>query len=395
METHISYLLPVIGNLARYFIFAGIPFLIFYALYPDTFSNNKIQSRLAKHKDFIREILHSLQTIGILAIVGIVLVFSPLRAYTQMYGEIQDYPIWWIPISIVLALVIHDSYFYWMHRTIHHQSLFKWFHVVHHKSVNPSPFASYSFNFLEGILEAMVGPIIFFLVPMHPISIFLFTLLAFIINVYGHLGYEIAPKWFRRSFLFEIVNTSVHHNLHHKKFRGNYGLYFRVWDRLMGTEHPDYVKEYDLIQARRFGQKETSSSKQWILPMVLFLSLTGSSIYAQQSIEGTWFDEVNGGIISIYEQDGNYYGQLLEATNPKEQALIEGKSIHVLYDFKRTEENAYCCGMIFQPRRDIRVSGNLVLVNEQTLRVEGRYGPFTQRRTWKRIKEEQSPAKGD
>ena len=72
------------------------------------------------------------------------------------------------------------------------------------------------------------------------------------VNVYGHLGYEIAPKWFRNSFLFEIINTSTHHNLHHHKFKGNYGLYFRIWDRIMKTEHPDYVKEYDKIQQRRF-----------------------------------------------------------------------------------------------------------------------------------------------
>ncbi|RZK51397.1 MAG: fatty acid hydroxylase family protein, partial [Pedobacter sp.] len=89
--------------------------------------------------------------------------------------------------------------------------------------------------------------------PMHKLAIILFVLVGFIINVYGHLGYETAPKWLRKSFLFEIINTSVHHNLHHSKFNGNYGLYFRLWDRLCKTENPDYVQEYDRIQANRFG----------------------------------------------------------------------------------------------------------------------------------------------
>ncbi|NBW42885.1 MAG: hypothetical protein EBR29_03555, partial [Sphingobacteriia bacterium] len=31
------------------------------------------------------------------------------------------------------------------------------------------------------------------------------------------------------------VNTSRHHNLHHARFQGNYGLYFLIWDRWMGT----------------------------------------------------------------------------------------------------------------------------------------------------------------
>ena len=33
------------------------------------------------------------------------------------------------------------------------------------------------------------------------------------------------------------------------------GCIFRVWDRLMGTENPDYVKEYDRVQQKRFGKK--------------------------------------------------------------------------------------------------------------------------------------------
>ena len=90
-----------------------------------------------------------------------------------------------------------------------------------------------------------------FIVPLHPYTLVFFGFSIFAINVYGHLGYEIAPKWFRQSFLFELLNTSVYHNLHHSKFKGNYGLYFRIWDRMMGTENKNYVEEFERIQARR------------------------------------------------------------------------------------------------------------------------------------------------
>lgn len=265
MENTIQILFPFILNILRYFIIAGFAFLIFYKLFPNTFSKNKIQARLAKQKDFLREIFHSMQTTIILAVVGIVMVKTPLSEYTQLYREITDYPIWWIPISIVLALVIHDTYFYWMHRTVHHPRLYKRIHLVHHKSINPSPWASYSFHFWEGWLEAMIAPIILFLIPMHPLALLLFTFVAFGINVYGHLGYEIAPRWFRHTFLFEIVNTSVHHNMHHEKFKGNYGLYFRIWDRIMKTEHPDYVKEYDKVQVQRFGENTAQKYPKSVL----------------------------------------------------------------------------------------------------------------------------------
>ncbi len=95
--------------------------------------------------------------------------------------------------------------------------------------------------------------ILVFLLPLHVITLMRFCSHFLVINVYGHLGYEILPEWFRRTVLFEILATSTYHNLHHSKFKGNYGLYFRIWDRCMGTEHPEYVKEYDKIQQRRFG----------------------------------------------------------------------------------------------------------------------------------------------
>lgn len=96
----------------------------------------------------------------------------------------------------------------------------------------------------------------------------MFILGGFLINVYGHLGYEIAPKWFRYSVLFQILNTSTHHNLHHSKFKGNYGLYSRFWDRVMKTENPDYVKYYDQIQEKRFGPRTEENQETMVASWV-------------------------------------------------------------------------------------------------------------------------------
>ena len=205
----------------------------------------------------MREILHSVQTSVIIGIVIVLTVFTPLGAYTAIYREMTAFPLWWMPVSVVVALVVHDTYFYWMHRLLHHPKLYRHAHLTHHKSVNPSPWTSYSFHAFEGFTEALIAPIIIFLIPMHPIALMLFGMASLFINVYGHLGYEIAPRWFRYSPFFAFVNTSVHHNLHHEKFVGNYGLYFRIWDRLMGTEHPDYVKNFDAIQEKRFGKRKS------------------------------------------------------------------------------------------------------------------------------------------
>lgn len=250
--------LEIIGRLfalstVRYFVLAGIPFLIFYKLFTGRYYRAKIQERQADRADFVREIGHSLQTTVVFTGIGFLILFTPIRQYTRVYAHLTDYPGWWIPVSLFFSLVLHDTYFYWMHRLLHTRPLYRYTHLLHHKSVNPSPWASYSFHLLEAFTEGAVLLVIVMLIPVHSLTIALFVITGFVINVYGHLGYEIAPRWLRHSFLFEILNTSVHHNLHHSRFKGNFGLYFRVWDRLMNTENPDYVREYDRIQAKRFA----------------------------------------------------------------------------------------------------------------------------------------------
>lgn len=244
----------LIITLLRYFLIAGLVFLVVYQWLPAVLHRSKIQQRTAARKDFVREIAHSVSSSILIAIAVVIALSGSIRPFTHIYAGINDYPLWWIPVSLLLSLVVHDTYFYWMHRLLHHKRLFKITHVVHHQSTNPSPWAAYSFHFIEAFLEGAVVIVLVFVLPVHAVTLMLFALTSFVINVYGHLGYEIMPEGFRRSVLFEVLNTSTYHNLHHSKFKGNYGLYFRIWDRWMGTENPEYVKEYDKIQQRRFGR---------------------------------------------------------------------------------------------------------------------------------------------
>jgi lathosterol oxidase len=243
----------------RYFVLAGAPFVIFYLLLPTKASRFKIQEKKASKKDFLREVWHSMQSNLVFTIIAVAVLLTPLKSYTQVYDHINDYPKWYFWLSVAGCLIVHDTYFYWMHRLLHHKKLFKLTHVVHHQSTNPSPWTSYSFHLFEAVTEGAILLVLVFLFPLHRYAIVLFTVSSFLINVYGHLGYEIAPKWFRHTWLFEAFNTSVHHNLHHSKFKGNYGLYFRFWDRIMRTEYPNYVKEYDKLQEKRFGKEIKSA----------------------------------------------------------------------------------------------------------------------------------------
>jgi len=44
---------------------------------------------------------------------------------------------------------------------MHHKKLFRWFHLVHHQSTNPSPWAAYAFHPLEAVVEAGIIAVFF------------------------------------------------------------------------------------------------------------------------------------------------------------------------------------------------------------------------------------------
>ena len=59
---------------------------------------------------------------------------------------------------------------------------------------------------------------------------------ARICAVLNHRAYEVLPPRWLRGPPGRWLISAAHHELHHKRVRCNYGLYFRVWDKLMGTD---------------------------------------------------------------------------------------------------------------------------------------------------------------
>ena len=85
---------------------------------------------------------------------------------------------------------------------------------------------------------------------MHPLAFFIFMSWQITFNVVGHAGYEIYPRWLMDTWLGKILNTPTNHAMHHEFMRGNYGLYFNIWDRLMGTNHRDYERRFREVTNR-------------------------------------------------------------------------------------------------------------------------------------------------
>jgi sterol desaturase/sphingolipid hydroxylase (fatty acid hydroxylase superfamily) len=230
-------LVLLIGS--RYFIIATIFWLVWYVIRRPKVMHKKIQPRLPKSADYRREIGYSLMSILIFSAFPASMLLTPFRQYTMYYSSISQHSMLWFWLAFPITFIVHDAYFYWMHRLMHHPKLFKVFHLVHHKSTNPSPWAALSFHPLEAVVEAGIFAVLLMIMPLHAIHLAVFFAGQMLFNVYGHLGWELYSSRFTNSAIGKWINTSRAHNAHHQYFVGNYGLYFLWWDRWCGTLRSD------------------------------------------------------------------------------------------------------------------------------------------------------------
>lgn len=239
-----------VENWLRYALVAGIAWLLAHVIFKRRWWPRKIIQRDPPASDVRREIRWSVITALVYGLVGVGTIWIGKTCGWQMYRKIDSHGWTWFVASIGIAILVHDTWFYWTHRLMHHRRLFKLFHRVHHESTNPSPWAAYSFAPLEAFMQACIFPLLVFTVPMHPLAFFAFMIWQIVFNVSGHTGYEYFPNWLMRSWLGKVFNTPTNHVQHHEKMRGNYGLYFNIWDRLMGTNHKDYEARFHEVTTR-------------------------------------------------------------------------------------------------------------------------------------------------
>lgn len=160
-----------------------------------------------------------------------------------IYTDWNAYPLWYLPLSALTYLFVQDSWFYWSHRAMHASPrLFRLAHKVHHDSRPPTAWTAMSFHPIEAVSGAIVIPILVLVVPIHLAMLGLVLTVATVMGVVNHMGWEIFPRRFVHSPLGGGLITASHHEKHHEDYRCNFGLYFRFWDRLCGTDRGLSVK---------------------------------------------------------------------------------------------------------------------------------------------------------
>jgi Delta7-sterol 5-desaturase len=235
----------------RYLFFAGFAWVLGYILFRQRWLHRKIIPRFPASADIRREIRDSMITVVIFGVVGVLTILAAQRGWTQMYFRVSAHGWGWWWASIGLTILLHDAWFYWTHRLMHHPKLFRLFHRTHHLSTNPTPWAAFAFSPGEAVVQAAIFPLAISIMPMHPLAFGVFMLWQMLFNVIGHTGYEYNHRRFLDSwFLRTVINTPTAHAMHHEKIRGNYGLYFNFWDRLMRTNHEEYESRFREVTSR-------------------------------------------------------------------------------------------------------------------------------------------------
>lgn len=188
-------------------------------------------------KQITREVRWSLLAAAIYGTpAGIVLWGWEHRGWTLLTADWSALPLWYHPLSVLIYLFVQDTCFYWSHRWMHRPKWFRIAHAVHHESRPPTAWTAMSFHPVEALTGAVVIPVLVFLVPIHVAMLGLVLTAATVMGVTNHMGWEMFPRWLVHSSLGNWLITASHHERHHEEYRCNYGLYFRFWDRVCGTD---------------------------------------------------------------------------------------------------------------------------------------------------------------
>ncbi len=200
-----------------------------------------------------REIFWSLMSAAIYGVpAGIVAWGWARHGWTQVYTQTADLPLVWLPISVLFYLLAHDTWFYWTHRWMHRPQPFRIAHALHHASRPPTAWAAMAFHPIEAMTGAVVIPLLVFVIPIHVAALGLVLGIMTVMGVTNHMGWEMFPRFMWAGPLGGWLITASHHQRHHERYGCNYGLYFRFWDRLCGTDQGvgGFVRAHDRSMRR-------------------------------------------------------------------------------------------------------------------------------------------------
>lgn len=176
-----------------------------------------------------------------------------MMAYFYIYNNWRIYELPWdSTFTWVVAALMVDFGYYWVHRAAHEINILWAAHQVHHSSED--------YNLTTALRQSMIMkfgnwpfylPMAFFVPPTHMIVHIQFNLL-YQFWIHTEIVRDLGP-------LEYILNTAKHHRVHHGSNRycldKNYAGVLIIWDRIFGTfewERDDQPIVYGLVDQPQF-----------------------------------------------------------------------------------------------------------------------------------------------
>ncbi|TVY94332.1 Sphinganine C4-monooxygenase [Lachnellula willkommii] len=145
--------------------------------------------------------------------------------------------IYWVLIptfQFLFALILADTFQYFMHRAMHTRWLYKNIHYLHHDVYVPYAYGAYYNHPLESIPIDSIGyPLGLWLAGMNNRQAALFGALWTFKSVIDHCGYDF--PWNPCNII--CPDSVIFHDLHHQSWglKYNFSVYMDFWDRWFGT----------------------------------------------------------------------------------------------------------------------------------------------------------------
>ncbi len=388
LVTHFLSVWPIIlaADLLRYLLAAG-SMVACLVIFRRALAGRRLQTQRPQGTGVPREIGWSLVTVLIFSIVGYSIALGARTSTLNIYGGALP-GVGVLIVEFALIVVAHDTWFYWLHRLLHLPRLFRISHRIHHLSRSPTPWAAYAFAPLEALLEALFLPVFLLFVETHSVVVFAFTSHMILRNVVGHAGTEVFPARWLDLPVLRWVTTTTHHDQHHAHSRGNYGLYFRFWDRLMGTERADYEARFrEAVAKTPPGQRpsaRTARRNSALLVVLVMLAVSPVAGAGESAPAGLWATAGFSAIVEVTAgtTDGDPFKATVRWVWDGSRQDVVGKSLFVgMY----RAGNVWSGGRVLDPENGKRYRATVRQIGPDRLRVRGCIGPFCREQEWRRL----------
>ncbi|XP_068220553.1 fatty acid hydroxylase domain-containing protein 2-like [Palaemon carinicauda] len=158
------------------------------------------------------------------------------------YDRSQQLPTFhWVLFELSIYVLFIEIGFYYAHRLIHHRSLYKHIHKIHHEWQSPIVYSALYVHPLEytfgNMGPVLLGPLV---LGSHPATMWLWSALATMNTLNAHCGYHLP-----------FFPSPEAHDFHHLKFNQCYGV-MGILDHLHGTDKnfrasPNYARHQTFL----------------------------------------------------------------------------------------------------------------------------------------------------